>query len=187
MVKLTPLSIWSSSHASKSLSFRLLCAGWLWGYAALLQAQESNILGLPAVPQNVPSASSAAASASAAKNPVVPAKPSDAEIKSALSGNLKLASFYPEGQLVVRVATEKTFVGNAQRTQAVQAARLVQRDVRLACGSLCKPGPMPAPTLQPDNTLNFDIVVTGYVGTMSTADMVNLVSSKRVSPAAKPP
>ena len=46
---------------------------------------------------------------------------------------------------------------------------------------------MPAPTLQPDNTLSFDVVVSGYEGVMSTTDMVNLVSGKRVGASAKPP
>lgn len=47
--------------------------------------------------------------------------------------------------------------------------------------------PMPAPTLQSDDTLSFDIVVSGYEGVMSTPDMINLVSGKRVGPAVKPP
>ena len=158
-----------------------LCMALLLGNTALLYAQDANnILGLPAVPQGP------AAGASAAKKPAVPVKPSDADIKSALSGNLKLASFYPEGLIIVRVATDKTFVGDALRGQALQAARLVQRDARWACGKLCKPAPMPAPTLLPDNTLSFDVVVSGYEGVMSSADMVNLVSGKRVGASAKP-
>ena len=69
-----------------------LCIALLVGHTTLLCAQDSNnILGLPAVPQGP------ATAASTAKGPAVPFKPSDADIKSALSGNLKLASFYPEG------------------------------------------------------------------------------------------
>ena len=159
-----------------------LCMAFLVSNTALLYAQDANnILGLPAVPQ-VP-----AAAASTAKKPVVSVKPSDADIKSALSGNLKLASFYPEGLIIVRVATDKTFVSNVVRAQALQAARLVQRDARLACGKLCKPAPMPAPALLPDNTLSFDVVVSGYEGVMSSADMINLVIGKPIGPAAKPP
>ena len=163
----------------------LMCMALLSSYLPLLHAQDiNNILGLPAVPQNT---SPAAPTSSAAKKPAVPAKPSDADIKSVLSGNLKLASFYPEGLIIVRVATDKTFVGDTVRAQALQAARLVQRDARVACGKLCKSAPMPAPTLQPDNTLIFDVVISGYEGTMSSADMINLVSGKRVGAAAKPP
>lgn len=82
---------------------------------ALLAQDANNILGLPAVPQNP------APAASGAKKPATPvtaAKPTEADIKSALSGNLRLASFYPEGLIIVRVATDKTFVGNAARTHA---------------------------------------------------------------------
>ena len=165
---------------AKLINFFYLAA-MLLGHTALQAQDTGNVLGLPAVPQNV------APAASAAKKPLDAAKASEADIKSVLSGNLKLASFYPEGQIIVRVTTDRTFVGNAVRAQAMQAARLVQRDARLACGKLCKPVAMPAPTLLPDNTLTFDIVVSGYEGVMSSADMVNLVSGKRVGPATKPP
>ena len=165
-----------------NLGLVMVVAVLLINHLPALHAQDANnILGLPAVPQGP------AAAASTAKKPAVPIKPSDADIKSALSGNLKLASFYPEGLIIVRVTSDKTFVGGVLRAQALQAARLVQRDARQACGKLCKPAPMPAPTLQPDNTLSFDVVVSGYEGVMSTADMVNLVSGKRVGASAKPP
>ena len=165
------------SQVLQRLSMALLVS-----HTTLLFAQDSNnILGLPAVPQGP------AAVASTAKGPAVPTKPSDADIKSALSGNLKLASFYPEGLIIVRVTTDKTFAGGVIRAQALQAARLVQRDARLACGKLCKPAPMPAPTLLPDNTLSFDVVVSGYQGAMGSTDMVNLVSGKRVGASTKLP
>ena len=150
-----------------------------------LYAQDSNnILGLPAVPQGPQAAASAGATGSAGSK--TPAKPTEAEIKSILAGNLKLTWSYPDGKILVRVVTEKTFVDKAQRAQALQAARLLQRDVRIACGKLCRPEPMSAPTLQPDNTLSFDVVVSGYKGTMTTADMINLASGKPVGPAVKP-
>jgi hypothetical protein len=157
----------------------LICVALLVGHTPLRAQDSNNILGLPAVPQKP------AIAASAAKTPAVPVKPSDADIKSVLSGNLKLVSFYQEGLITVRVSTDKTFVGDTVRAQALQAARLLQRDARLACGKLCKPAPMPAPTLQADNTLSFDIVISGYEGNMSTANMVNLASGKRLSAATQ--
>ena len=87
----------------------------------------------------------------------------------------------------MRVTSDKTFVGGVLRAQALQAACLVQRDARQACGKLCKPAPMPEPTLQPGNTLSFDVVVSGYQGAMSSAHMVNLVSGKRVGASTKLP
>ena len=153
------------------------------GYAPSLYAQDANnILGLPAVPQR-PAAPPAGA-ASAAKKAAF-TKPTDAQIKAVLVGKITAASTYQDGLITVRVATEKTFVGGAQRTQALQAARLIQRDVRLACGNLCKPAVMPPPVIQADNTLSFDIVVKGYEGSMSTPDMINLVSGKRVGAAVR--
>lgn len=156
----------------------------LFGHASSgLHAQNSNnVLGLPAVPQTpqVPQGS-----ASGAKPGALPTTPIDTDAKAAISGNIKLASFYQEGLVTVRVVTDRTYVGSAPRAQALQAARLVQRDIRLSCGKLCKPGLMPAPTLLPDNTLSFDLVLNGYAGILSTADMVNLVSAKPISPGAK--
>ena len=155
----------------------LLCCA-----TATYAQSANNVLGLPAVPQ---APLGAAAIASAAKAPTAPVAPSDAEIKSILSGNISLASFYQEGLITVRVVTTKVFVGSAMRTQAIQAAKLVQRDVRLACGKLCKPGPMPAPLLLAGDTLSFELVISGYAGTLSTADMVNLVNAKAIGPGGK--
>ena len=168
---------------AKYIGLALLIASHL----PMLQAQNSNnILGLPAVPQipQVPQAAGSGMSA-AAKPASAPAKPMDSEIKSAVSGNIKLASFYQEGLVTVRVATDKTYTDSAPRAQALQAARLIQRDIRLACGKLCKPGPMPAPTLQADNTLSFDLVISGYSGILSTTDMVNLVNARAISAGGK--
>lgn len=154
--------------------------------AATAYAQDSNnVLGLPAVPQSPPAYPAAGASAAQkAGAPAKPAKPTDADIRSVLSGKLNAASYYQDGLITVRVSTEKTFVGDAQRAQAMQAARLLQRDVRLACGTLCKPAPMPKPEFKADNTLSFALVVSGFSGKMNAQDMVNLISGKRISPRA---
>ena len=152
------------------------------GYAPALHAQDANnVLGLPAVPQRAAAPPTAAASGA---RKAAPTQPTDAQIKSLLTGRITAASTYQDGRITVRVTTEKTFVGDVQRAQALQAAKLIQRDVRLACGNLCKPAPMPLPAIQADNTLSFDIVVVGYQGSMSTPNMINLISGKRVSAAA---
>ena len=44
---------------------------------------------------------------------------------------------------------------------------------------------MPAPTLLANNALSFDMVISGYVGTLSTADMVNLLNAKAIGPGGK--
>ena len=156
------------------------------GFVVMAQAQSSNnILGLPAVPQQAqpPQAPGSSPIVSRPGNAAV--QPTDADVKSAISGNIKLASFYQEGLVTVRLVTDKTYVGSGPRAQALQAARLVQRDVRLSCSRLCKSGPMPAPTLLADNTLSFDLVLSGYAGTLTTTDMINLASAKAISPGAK--
>ena len=168
-----------------------LFMAWLVSAAVHAQSSSNNVLGLPAVPQTsvAPAPGAPAARPASSPSPSTspsPGTPTDAEIKSALAGNISLASFYQEGLVTVRISTVKTFVGSAPRAQALQAARLVQRDIRLACGKLCKPGPMPAPALQADNTLRFDLVIAGYAGTLSTADMVNLVNAKAIGPGGKP-
>ena len=160
------------------------------GIAFTAHAQSSNnILGLPAVPQQpqMPQMPQAPGSGAVALRPVnAPVQPTGADVKSAISGNIKLASFYQEGLITVRVVTDKTYVGSGPRAQALQAARLVQRDVRLSCGKLCRPAPMPVPTLLANNTLGFDLVLSGYAGNLSTVDMVNLLSAKAISPGTKP-
>lgn len=162
----------------------LLLAGLLGlGHSALLFAQDANnVLGLPAVPQRS-AGPTPAGTITPQKSTAT--KPTDAQIKSTLSGRISAASSYQNGLLTVRVTTEKVFVGNADRAQALQAAKLIQRDARLACAKLCKPAAMPLPMIQANNTLSFDIVVDGYQGNMSTPDMINLVSGKRISAAAQ--
>ena len=181
-------------HITRWAAAALLVAS----YSPMLQAQGSNnILGLPAVPQTVPASpglkasqatgSRAASSPPASAPTALPVRPPDADIKSAISGSIKLASSYQPGQVTVRIVTDKTYVGNELRAQALQAARLVQRDIRLSCGKLCKPGVMPEPKLLADNTLSFDLILGGYAGLLSTADMINLVNARAISPGSQTP
>ena len=147
-----------------------------------------NVLGLAPVPQSpaAPASSTAAAgNKTAVATQTNATKPTDAQIKSVLSGNITLASFYQQGLITVKGSTVKTFAGSALRAQALQAARLVQRDVKLACGKLCTPGPMPPPTLQEDNILRFDLVISGYEGKLSTVDMANLFNARPIGPGSK--
>lgn len=164
----------------KFMRMAAMCTGLLAAsHAPLLQAQDSNnILGLAPVPQ------SPAPSASAAKKSTTPAKPTETDIKSVLAGSIKLVSFYDGDLLTVRATTAKAFTDAKSREQALQAAKLFQRDARPACGNLCKVTSTPPPKLLEDNTLSFDVVVKGYAGQMSVADMINLVSGKRISAAA---
>ena len=177
-----------TSKGFKSLGLLALLASLLsWVHAPSFAQDANNVLGLPAVPQRpatpAPATPTSAATANKPAVAVAPAKPTDAQIKAVLSGQIVAASTYQDGLITVRVTTERTFTSAADRVQAVQAAKIIQRDAKLACGKLCKPAPMPAPTLRPDNTLSFDIVVSGYEGNLSMANVVNMVSSKAITKA----
>lgn len=163
---------------------------------AQAQTQTLNILGLPAVLQrpasaplppaatpalNAAQATAAKSAASAASRPVAAEQVRDAGVKSVLSGNVKLASTFAGNLMTVRMITANTYAGEL-RSKALQAGRLVQRDVRTACAKLCKPAAMPAPQLLPDGTLQVDMVVDGYGGQISIADMVNMMMGKRIGP-----
>ena len=157
-----------------------LIFGLGFGFALSANAQDNNnVLGLPAVPQSSTSA------ASGAKGSTAPSKPLELDDKSLISGQMELASFYKTDGVIVRVITQKTFVGTELRAKALKAARSVQRDISLSCGKLCTPGLMPAPALLPDNRLTFNLVLTGYVGLISSPDMINLVTAQPISPGTK--
>ncbi len=168
--------------------------------ASLLAQPEANVLGLPAVPQvkapseavpsGTPGASSAAKpgaqtsvnpSASAPKagaSAPVNQAANDSALKSVLSGGITMASSYGNTTTTVRVTTANTYPSAALAAQAIAAARLVQRDLKLSCGKLCKPAPMPAPQILKDGTLQFDMVIDGYQGPLSNDDMLSMMMAK---------
>jgi hypothetical protein len=169
---------------------------------------QANILGLPAVPQTpVPpaaqpapqaaasapkSGASAAAknaqqSASAPRAVASGAKPAtalpqetinDVEVKSVLSGGVTMASSY-EGKLAtVRVTTNNVYQGDGYRSQAIKAAKLVQRDLVTSCAWQCKPAPMPAPVILPDGKLQFVMAIDNYPRVLSYDDMITMLLGK---------
>jgi hypothetical protein len=160
--------------------------------ASMMAHAESNVLGLPAVPiaQATPQtpASAPAASASTAKPQKksasavrsataasAPAAPTDNDIKSVLNGGVTMASSYSATVATVKVLTNAVYKGDLLRSQALKAAKLVQRDVGLACGAQCKGVKMPAPLLQPSGKLEFDLSIDGLGRVLSQDDMVNLL------------
>ncbi len=151
---------------------------------AALQAHaqpESNVLGLPAVPQT-PAASTPATSASAARKTASGATPSsaiplsDSQIKSVISGGVTMASSYLQRTATVRVTTNNTYQTEEQRKTAVSAGRLVQRDLLISCGKQCKPAAnMPTPKILPDGKLQFDMVIDDYPRVLTQEDMIAMV------------
>jgi hypothetical protein len=152
---------------------------------------QGNVLGLPAVPQTPiaepqPAASGAGpkpgASAAAAQPQVT-----DADIKSVLNGGVIMASSYTSTLATVRITTNTPYKGDARRKQALTAARLVQRDVRVACGKQCKPASMPAPKILPDGKLQFDMVIDGLARALSNDDMMGLLLGRPLPVVAAGP
>jgi hypothetical protein len=177
---------------------------------------QANILGLPAVPQtpvqaaaqpapqaaaSAPKAGASAAaktakqSASAARAGASGAKPSaalpqesvnDVEAKSVLSGGVTMASSY-EGKLAtVKVTTNNVYQGEVYRSQAIKAAKLVQRDLVTSCAWQCKPAPMPAPQILADGKLQFVMAIDNYPRVLSYDDMITMLLGKPLAVTPKP-
>jgi hypothetical protein len=176
--------------------------------AAVAHAQyEPNILGLPAIPQKPPAPPAPQASASAPKAPAsatsaargrspasaasasktAPPPPDDNTAKAVLSGGVTLASSYVGALSTVRVTTNSPYQGEALRAQAITAARLVQRDLRVSCGTQCKPAAMGAPQILKDGKLQFDMVVEGFTRTLTQEDMIAMVMGRPLAVVAAKP
>jgi hypothetical protein len=176
--------------------------------ATVLAQPEANVLGLPAVPQikapsevapsatpgtpsagkpgAKPSANPGASAPKAGASAPVNQATNDSALKSVLSGGVTMASSYNSTTTTVRVTTANTYPGAVLAAQAIQAARLVQRDLKLSCGKLCKPAPMAAPQILKDGTLQFDMVIDGYQGQLSNEDMLSMMMAKPLPVPAAP-
>lgn len=122
-------------------------------FTAPAMAQEANVLGLPAIPQpkpgSAPPAASGAASAAQSSKPVPTRDPISGELglqHSALAG---------VGRLII--TTRATFATAGSRGTALDAARLVQRELVNACAKQCKPLKMPEPKILSSGQLEFEL------------------------------
>jgi hypothetical protein len=191
-------------HCLLTLSASFVTAG------AIAQA---NILGLPAIPQSPlqspgqaaapaapnagasasakspkPSASAARAAASAAKPAAVAAQGgiSDVADKSVLSGGVTMASSYEGKVATVRVTTNNIYQGEVYRSQAIKAAKLVQRDLAASCAWQCKPAPMPTPQILADGKLQFVMAIDNYPRVLSYDDMITMLMGTPLAVTPKP-
>lgn len=140
-------------------------------------AQESNVLGLPAVPQK------------GANGAPLPAAPliRDVDNKAILSGGMQMASSYLGKLSTVRVTTIKAFTTAQDKTSALAAARLMQRDVPLSCVAQCKSAPMPEPKILPDGRAQFDLVIDGFPRVLDSDDMINMIKGVPLAQRAGKP
>ncbi len=190
---------------SMRFCFVVLCALWLHTGAWA----QGNVLGLPAVPQTpvvapappAPPASGASNSKKAASNPkaksataTVGTTPmandgiiNDADAKSVLNGGVTMASSYTATQAQVMVTTNAPYKTTEARQAALQAARLVQRDLFLSCGRHCKPLPMAAAHILPDGKLQFPMAIDGLGRVLSYDDMMGMLLGKPLAVVAVAP
>jgi hypothetical protein len=103
-----------------------------------------------------------------------------------LSGGVTMASSY-EGKLAtVRVTTNNVYQGDVYRSQAIKAAKLVQRDLVTSCAWQCKPAPMPAPVILDSGKLQFVMAIDNYPRVLSYDDMITMLLGKPLAVMPKP-
>jgi hypothetical protein len=191
----------------KPFFYLLTLMASLWANSAWAQP---NVLGLPIVPQTpidapvvAPAAASPASAASAAKGgkavrpkpgasaaalPVpTPAVINDADAKAVLNGGVTMATSYTHTLATLRITTNTLYKEEAQRKQALTAGRLVQRDLYMACGKQCRPGPMAAPKLLADGKLQFNLVMDGFNRVINNDDMMNMLLGRPLAVGAASP
>jgi hypothetical protein len=171
---------------------RLFYLCMLSACTALPAYAQPNVLGLPAVPQGpgAPVAAPTPASSGARKAGIpasLPFQIADQQAKSVLSGGISLASSYVGRQATVRATTNAVFNTPEQRTAAINAARLVQRDVALACAKQCTTAPMPPGKILPDGKLQFEMVINEYPRPLSNDDMVAMLMGQPLKVLPKTP
>ncbi len=135
----------------------------------------------------VPSAWSALAASPTAQPSPDPAQAwADLQTKAALNGLVQASVSYKGQEVQVLVLSKKRFTQAAAQPRALQAARLIQRDVAVFCGSHCRALPMPAPQLMPNGQLRFSLRLTGLGRQLFQEELQALLSGSTGLPAAQP-
>ncbi len=140
-------------------------------------AQEANVLGLPAIPQAKPGAA-VAAPGSASK----PTKPIDSSPnRDALAGEMSLQHSALNGLGRLVITTKSVFSSQATQGSAIDAARLVQRDLTIACGKQCKPEKMASPKILPSGQLEFELAFRPLYQHLNQAQFLAALQSKPIN------
>lgn len=160
---------------------RLLCAAllaWPLLSATPAQAQEANVLGLPAVPQPKPgSAAAAAGTAAAAAGVKAPAGAPPAN-RDAISGEMGLQHSALNGLGRLIVTTRATFGTTGAQGTAIEAARSLQRDLAKSCGKQCKPEKMAAPKILSSGQMEFELTFRPLYQHLNQAQFMAALQSK---------
>lgn len=139
--------------------------------AAAAQAQEANVLGLPAIPQPKPGSAAPPAAGGGGATPRRTAR-------DVLSGELGLQHSALSGVGRLLVTTRATYTTAGARSQALDAARSVQRDLAQSCGKQCKPEKMAAPKILPAGQLEFELAFKPLHQHLTQAQFMALLRSE---------
>jgi hypothetical protein len=134
-----------------------LLAAALLASASLFAQNEPNVLGLPVVPQPKPGSAPAAVPAAKTNTAPAPTPPTDAD-RSAIAGQLGIQHGIQNGVARLLFTTQASFTTAGQRSNAVDAARAVQRDLGKSCANQCKPEKMATPQILPSGQLQFELL-----------------------------
>ena len=111
---------------------------------------------------------------------------SDLQSKAVLNGLVLASVTYSGKEVQVLVQSKKRFSRAAEQARALQAARLIQRDVAVFCGSHCQALPMPAPQCLADGQLRFVLRLRGLGRQLFQEELQALLSGSTGLPAAQP-
>ncbi len=141
-------------------------------------AQEANVLGLPAVPQPKPGSSAALAAAAASAAALAKPPAGTPANRDAIGGELGLQHSALDGLGRLVITTRNTFATAGAKSNAIDTARSVQRDLAQACAKQCKPEKMAAPKILSSGQLEFDLVFRPLYQHLTQAQFVAALQSK---------
>ena len=160
----------------------------LMAWASSAWAQEANVLGLPAIPQPKPGAS--VATPGAGTKPIT--APAQRGNREAISGELGLQHSALNGTGRLIATTRNTFSTAGARSNALETALLVQRELAQACAKQCKPVKMAVPKILSSGQLEFELAFAPLHQHLSQAQFLaalqgkplNLTPAQLAEPAA---
>jgi hypothetical protein len=144
--------------------------------AGAIDAQEANVLGLPAIPQ--PKPGSPATATNTVNNKAAATELMSRDI---FAGQLGIQHSALNGIGRMLITTVKTFPTPAASSQALAVARVVQRELSLSCGKQCKPQTMTAPKILPTGQLQFDLVFRPLHQFLTQAQMLAAVQGQALN------
>ncbi len=141
-------------------------------------AQESNVLGLPAIPQVKPGVATSTGKAVSAPNATPNAAPATDPNRDILAGELGIQHSAINGLGRLIFTTRTTFATTGSKSNAIDAARAVQRDLIKACAKQCKPEKMGAPKILASGQLEFDLAFSPLHQHLNQAQFLAALQSK---------